>query len=344
MAAPLTPTPVYLQQGNGQVLLSWGQSAGASSYKVYRSTDNLVFSNIASPTVLNYLDTSVTSGTTYYYYLTASNGTESAASTTQSITPVLSGQMTLGQVRLLAQQRADRVNSNFVTMPEWNTYINQSFFELYDILVTAYEDYYVTTPISFATGNNSSLYPLPDGVLSFTNALTGATFVPPPFYKLMGLDLGQGNLNNARFTVRRFNFIDRNQYVFPQLNTNYLGVFNLRYHVLGNNIQFIPQPAGNQLIYLWYIPRMTTLLQDSDILDGVSGWSEYVVVDAAIKALMKEESDTTMLMQQKMALLKRIEESSQNRDAGEPATVSDTRRSSYGNGNGPFGGESFGGY
>lgn len=99
----------------------------------------------------------------------------------------------------------------------------------------------------------------------------------------------------------------------------------MQYRMVGKQIRFIPTPAGNQQIGLWYYPRMRTLLADTDILDGIGGWTEYVIVDAAIKALRKEESDTTLLNEQKMMLKKRIEEAAQNRDAGQGDTVSDTR-------------------
>ena len=57
--------------------------------------------------------------------------------------------------------------------------------------------------------------------------------------------------------------------------------------------------------------------------DGVSGWEEYIVIDAAIKCLQKEESDVSVLMSQKSAIAKRIEAAAENRDAGEPSKVTD---------------------
>ena len=88
---------------------------------------------------------------------------------------------------------------------------------------------------------------------------------------------------------------------------------------------FIPSPTANQYVRVWYIPKLVQLLKDTDIMTGVSGWTEYVICDAAIKAMQKEESDVSVLMSQKMALMKRIEESAMNRDVGQPDTVSDTR-------------------
>lgn len=345
MPAPSTPTNFLVQEGNGQVWITADLTATATTYPVYRSTNGTTFVNISSPVVPEFLDTTVIVGTKYFYFMTASNGTESTATATQTVVPTLSGQMTLGQIRLMAQQRADRVNSNFVTTAEWNQYISQSYYELYDLLVTLYENYYVYQPIMFQTsGAVNALYPLPTGLNSFIDS-GGSTITPPPFYKLLGVDLGLATNTNAWVTIKNFEFVSRNRYVFPQLTSTYLGVFNLRYKLLGNNIMFIPSPSAGQYIRLWYVPRVTQLLKDTDILDSTSGWSEYIVVDAAIKALEKEESDVSILAAQKMMLIKRIEESAVNRDAGMAERISDVRTNTemwggYGavGGDGPYGG------
>lgn len=309
MAVPGTPSNFLLQQGNGDAFLSWDITATATSYKVYRSTDGITFTLLASPTPNYYLDSAVTVGTLYYYKVLAHNTDGDGAFTSaQSIVPTNAGDMTLGQIRLMAQQRADMVNSSFVSTTEWNTYINNSYFELYDLLITTYEDYYVQSPYIVQTDGSSSQYTL-----------------PTDFYKLYGVDLGLSNNSNAWVTLHRFNFISRNRFLYPQLNTTYLGVFNLRYRLVGNTLMFIPTPAAGQFLRIWYIPKLTQLLQDNDIAVGISGWDEYVVVDAAIKAMQKEESDVSVLMAQKMALIKRIEASANNRDQGQPETISATR-------------------
>lgn len=244
----------------------------------------------------------------------------------------MSTSMTLLELRTAVRQRADMVNSTFVTDAEFNSYINQSYFELYDLLVTTYDDYYVAPPLIIPTTSvgSNGLLPLPDGVL-YTAA--------PAFYKLLGVDLGLSNNTTAFVTIKRFEFISRNRYVYPQLNSTYLGVFNLRYHLTGNNLMFIPNPSGGQYIRLWYIPRLQTLTLDVDLADGISGWTEYIICDAAIKAGQKEETDVSVLAAQKMMLIKRIEETAMNRDAGQPATISDTRtRSESWGGYGPLGG------
>lgn len=337
MAIPATPTNFLSQQGNGQVLLTWNIVAGATSYAVQRSTDNVTFSPLATITANQYLDASVTSGTQYWYHVASTNtdGT-SPYTSSQSAIPTQSGQLSLGQVRLMAQQRADMVNSNFITVPEWNTYINQSYFELYDLLTNVYENWFLAPPLQITLTGTQQQYDLPNGA-NYNGA--------PALYRLVGVDCGLANSNNAWVSLSRFNFIDRNKFVFPNIGSTFLGVFSLQYAVMGSTIYFIPTPAGNQIVRMWYQPRLTQLLQDTDILDGVSGWTEYVIVDAAIKAMQKEESDVMVLAAQKMLLKQRIEESAINRDEGQPQTISDTRsQSRWGRGNGPNGNGASGGW
>lgn len=325
MPTAATPTNFYVSQGTAQVYTTWDLMSGATTYVVQRGTDGVTFAAVGTASAPNFLDSSASVSVQYYYQVASVNisGT-SGYSASQIAIPSGDGKLALGTIRLIAQQRADRVNSNFVTPPEWNSYINQSYFELYDRLVTLYEDYYYATPAIFSVSGATNLYPLPDGVISFTNP-SGSSFVAPAFYKLLGIDCGLNSNGNAWVTVKKFDFIARNRYVYPNVTSTFLGVFNLQYRVMGSNVEFIPTPAGNQVMRIHYVPRLTQLVQDTDIMDGISGWTEYVIVDAAIKALQKEESDVSALMRQKMDLIKRIEESAANRDAGSPDTISNTR-------------------
>jgi hypothetical protein len=322
MAAPAAPQNLQIQQGNGDIYLTWDASTGATSYKLYRSTNNSSFSLLTSPTVPYYLDESATANTRYWFYVIATNSDgDSAASDTVYIVPTAVGKQSLYGLRLQAKQRADRVNSSFVADPEWNSYINASAYELRDLLVNTYEDYYMATAHTFVTDGSSSQYALPSD-----------------FEKLLGVDMGLGGGTTGYITLHKFDFIERNNYVFPQVTSQLLGVFNPRYRLMADNLFMIPTPSGGQTVRVWYIPRMSVMLQDTDVLDGVSGWEEYVIVDAAIKALQKEESTEAVqvLMAQKQALIKRIEESAMNRDAGQPDTISPTRR--WNGSSGPMGG------
>lgn len=354
MAIPGTPQQFYVQTQNQQILVSWALSAGATSYVVERSLDKITFTQVANltgtPLATSYIDTSVLLGVEYFYRVAAVSAQgQSPYTQISSAIPVKQGEMSLAAIRRQAQERADRVNSNFVSLPEWNVYINQAQYELYDLLITTYEDYSSATPVQFVADGSKYLYPLPDGSIEFNDGIDpNQKLIAPPMYKLLGVDLALQNANNAYVTIDKFNFSDRNRFVFPNTASTIYGVFNLRYRVMGNNIQFIPTPSAGQSIRLWYVPRLKALLADTDTTDiGISGWIEYVIVRAAKYALDKEESDTSKLDQQILFLKSRIEESAANRDAGQPDTISDTRStggSGWGTGgfgsgfNGPSGG------
>jgi hypothetical protein len=80
------------------------------------------------------------------------------------------GQLTLLQIRDLCKQESDMVNSSFLSDAEWNSYINQSYYELYDLLVQKYgNDYFVQTPYTFITDGVSkkSLDCANETILSF---------------------------------------------------------------------------------------------------------------------------------------------------------------------------------
>jgi hypothetical protein len=329
--------------------------------------------------------------------------------------------MNLGQLRTASRQRADMVNSTFISDAELNSYINASYYELYDLLVQKYGNDYYVKEYSFSLVGNQSRYDLPDD-----------------FYKLLGVDLEIGSGPDGYVSLRPFSLAERNRYSTANVQT-WIGVTNLRYRLSGNKLWFTPSPQTGQTIRIWYIPRLAELVDEvtltvaaepitgdyiiigattltegvewsitpgnnaltatsitsainaasiddvtatqngtiitltqegasslvlsvgnnvptvgastrlqlsassvgpgSLVADGVSGWLEYVVTDAAIKMLQKEESDTSTLQFQKAALIKRIEAAGENRDAGSPATIADVQ---WTNGTWPFG-NGFGG-
>jgi hypothetical protein len=330
LSVPNIPNNQYTTQADGRVFIQWDLAAGAISYTVQRSLDSITFTTISTPTVPQYLDSTVSVGTAYYYQVSATNITGTSPYTTsQLIIPTMGGEMSLSELDIRSRQRADRLNSMFVTKPEINSYINQSMFELYDLLITVYEDYFKAPSATFlTTGGNQQLYPMPNGLISFLND-SKTSFIADPIYKLLGVDLGlsastQGN--NGWVSMGKYNYLDRNKYFYPTPGSTIYGVFECQYRWMGTNIELIPTPSGNQPIRLQYIPRLKSLLMPTDMTTtSISGWLEYVLTDVAIKILQKEESDVSVLMAQKQALMVRIESSANNKDAGRPDTITDVR-------------------
>lgn len=215
---------------------------------------------------------------------------------------------TFGQLKQRSRERADMVNSQFISNSELESLVNESATELYDLLVTTLgADYYVEE-LAFPLVANQDTYPLPND-----------------FYKMAGVDLISGS--GKPLTVKPFMFQERNRYnnsLIYDASTD--GVLRLRYRIVGNNIRFIPDVRANYSVSLWYHPACPVMTNDVDTFDGINGYEELVILLTAMKMLQKEESDTSALERRYQYLVERIQSSAANRDAGFPEKVQDTRR------------------
>jgi hypothetical protein len=211
--------------------------------------------------------------------------------------------VTLAEIKAQARQRADMENSEFVSDTELTTYINASIAELHDLMIASYsDDYYIEEYIFTSTGD-----------LNYA--------LPADFYKLRGVDVRRGPTGQWA-TVKRYNFNRRNE----QQNAyawNLLGLPYIEYRMVGSNLRFNRTPDLELQFRLWYHPVAVKLASDADQYDDVNGYIEYVVTDAAIKMMQKEESDVSVLLGQKEALRQRIISMAANRDANESASVTD---------------------
>lgn len=218
--------------------------------------------------------------------------------------------VTLSELRTEVRRRANMENSTFVTDAEVNSYINKSYAELYDLLIQQYGEDYNVSASTITTDSSNTDYAL-----------------PATFYKLVGVDLlvtgTYGNPNASYVTLLPYQFAERNRY-----SNVVVGLIqptdNFRYKILGSNIRFI-QPDANRTVILYFHPRITPLSADGDTLDGVNGWEEYIIVDAAMKCLIKEESDISALVLEKSEMKKRVTEMAAQRDVGHSERVSDVQ-------------------
>lgn len=344
MAVPYQPQNLDAQQADGNILLTWNGSLSATGYKIQRSTDGVNFIDLVAVGIVNqYLDSLPGVGIVYYYQVAATNGSgDSPYSSVVQMVAAPPSEMSLGELRLRSQQTADRVNSNFVTTSEWNAFLRLAMYELYDLLITTYEDLFASEKVFINTNGTTQLYAVPNGYDNYLGGIsTGISGAPAKaFYKLAGMDLGVNTSNNAWVTLLKFDFIERNRYVYPNSTSTIYGVYNMRYRLMGNFVDIIPTPAGNQQIRMWYSPKLPSLLQDNDLTTlGYSGWLRYPIVRAAKYALDKEEGSDTSKLDQEIAYLKiRIEQTAQNRDAGIPDTISNTRQDPIYGGTGFAGG------
>lgn len=333
---PYQPQNLSINQANGNIAVSWSGGLGATGYTIQRSSDGVNFTTVASVGLVNqYLDSLPGTGASFWYTITATNGSGSSpASSAAMMIAAPPSEMSLYELRLRAQQTADRVNSPFVSTSEWNSFIDLALYELYDLLITSYEDLYSDQVAYIQTNGSVANYPLPDGVSNYLGGnFTGASGAPAKaLYKLVGMDLAvnTSTVNPAWVTLKKFDFIDRNKYVYPNSTSTIYGVYNQAYRMMGQNINLIPTPAGNQTIRMWYAPKLPGLLMETDLTTlGFSGWLRYAIVRAAKYALDKEEGTDTSKLDAEISFLKtRIEQAASNRDVGMPDTISQTRQDS----------------
>ena len=328
------PINVVLQTGNGQNLLTWNNVTGALAYLINRSNDGVSWESYDTATTNLYVDTAVVLGTQYFYQVASNSSAGNSGYTNcvpASIVPCAPGQVNLGYLRYQAKLRADMLKSNFVTQDEWNIMINQSAFELYDILVAKFGEDYFLAPLLLIQSSGKQFTPLPDGTnYPVTNGLPDPLGVPSPAcYKVYGMDLNSygAQLNNPQGwrSMSRMNISDRNKYNFllGAASNNVSGQYcQFQYREMGTNLEILPINTG-QWFRLWYVPINPQLLQDTDMLPfSYSGWHEYIVVDAASKALAKQQffDQAQDLLEKKAMLLERIETTAANRDVGQPNT------------------------
>ncbi len=200
------------------------------------------------------------------------------------------------------------VDSNFVTDPEVLNLANVAKMELDDLLVAAYGQDYFMTSVTFSTVANTENYSL--------STLTSGTF-----YKLVGVDIQDPTVSGAWRDMDPYTFKERNNFA----NRGSLPVWSnqtqYRYRINGGDLSIRPVPAAPLSMRLYWTPQSTSISTTTSSFEDTNGWSEYIVIRAAISIKDKEESDTTELERDLARMTARIDGMKTNRDAAAPMKV-----------------------
>lgn len=178
-----------------------------------------------------------------------------------------------------------------------DAWINEAHQKLHGMLVDALGEEYVSSTSSFTTLAATSDYALPTG-----------------FYKLFGVDLEYHGIMRA---LTRYERPERNAY--REIRPEALP----RYSLVGSNLRLYPIPTAGLAGTILYAPEATVLVNAGDSVTYPNGWEKYIVIDAAIQALLKEESDTRALMAERERIEKEIREAKEARDMATPKRVVD---------------------
>lgn len=194
-------------------------------------------------------------------------------------------------------------NSSFVSDTEWTTYIEQSVGELLDLCIeTAGPQNFAVVSGEGTTTSGTDVYDVPDPADPETAA---------SLYKVIAVLV---KFDGTYRRVRRMRIQDAQTFV--DNDGTWSGRDSVFYQVAfrtdtiweattyQRQIRFFPSPPSGRSFKLLYIPF--PYRNDTTYINGLPGWEDYVVVDAAAKALEKEESDARALWKRKAELTERI--------------------------------------
>ena len=226
---------------------------------------------------------------------------------------------TLANLRADVRQRAD-VEGFTGRHPDTQLtrYINESCQALREIVSEAGWPYYLTAENQTMT--------------------TGQGYVlsPDDFLRIYGFEVVD---NGVAHEVLPMSFRDRTRYgggspstttedtrgrpLYYDIHAPWTGVSDE-----GMTIHLYPTPDSDYSYSLRYLPVFTDLSADADNFNGIAGWEEWVVLDAAIKVVTKDKDvngNYKLLATERERVERRIRETAPKQNRGGPVQRVDTR-------------------
>lgn len=196
---------------------------------------------------------------------------------------------------------------------ELNSYINSSYKELYGMLV-------------------NKLLIRPENTVTITTDGSLTYELPSDFYATLGVFTYLEHTWGDLYRLQRHSVKDRPFGHFNPTIGSY-PITKVTYRVAEykgkKQIEFYHPLNTVRDYYISYVPLPGNLVDDSDSVDDMLAWIEYVIVDASIKVLRKENSSTTSLERDKRALLQRISDEADSVEMTESARITDSQESYY---------------
>jgi hypothetical protein len=200
--------------------------------------------------------------------------------------------------------RLGLANATYISVPEINSYLNYSFAELVELIIESNEDWNVTRfSFSIPDNNANTSYQLPDD-----------------FYKVLRVDRFVSS--DQAYILNRINIRDENLYGPSAYNYNTCGASGYNTEVDGygkTQLRVFPtaQKQGNYRIL--YYPAFTDYVDVNTVIMGPPGqkWEEYAILDTMIKICGKDETDPSLYLAQKAAVINRIKAAAAARDIGQ---------------------------
>lgn len=206
---------------------------------------------------------------------------------------------------LLADVRAlYEIHSISLTDTVLTRWINRSIALLYDHIIAANPDYFLTTyDLSVTSGTDN--YDLSSLVTDF--------------YRGHGVAV----LTEAGKYSPLRPFMHEERYLYSDTCVNRADQL---YRYMGKYIYLAPSPSWTGTIRLFYIPTPTVLTASpANTIDLFNSWEEFVIVDVALKCAIKEEAPSKELAARRAELLDSIRQWAPQRDFAHNDRVRDVR-------------------
>lgn len=160
-------------------------------------------------------------------------------------------------------------HEEFIGDAELTDEINNSISEWWDLVtLTTFQGQYARSPWPIVTVANQQVYPL-----------------APNHGKIISVDLVVSGM--APVPVKAYQEEQRGMFtLFPLVGWS-PGIRRIWYQQQGNAISFLPIPSGGYLVQVNYVPTAPVLATPYGVLNSINGWEEWIVIDAAIKCLIK---------------------------------------------------------
>lgn len=195
-------------------------------------------------------------------------------------------QPTREELRTACKRKGDRVNASTPSDDEWNEWINESAAELWDEVVTCYEDQY-TESTTVSVSSSTSV----DG-----------------YFKIRSVEI---NIDGRYMPIELVPLAEWGKYAGVLTSNIARG-----YTVIGDTLHLLPE-GTTASVRVRYVPEYTTLSADGDVLFRTpSNWHEYIVIDCLIKMRAKFQEDASQEFARKAAILDRIKKAASNRMPG----------------------------
>lgn len=147
--------------------------------------------------------------------------------------------------------------------------------------------------------------------------------LPADFMHLRGVDIVIGG---ERASLKRIGFGERNTqtsdprfvpFRLERQRTNY-GYFTQK-----DNLRIEPLPSTTEQLIITYVPRPVRISNSSTTFDVISGFDDFIIYDAAIQVLAKQERDPMVYGQLRADALAMVIETCTPRETGDAIQVRD---------------------